>query len=61
MIASDYGEGADGTIEADAYNEAVTGYDMNGNILGVVRNQGSLGEIDKLSLSIRWEPVIVRF
>ncbi len=45
---ADYGEGSDGLTNADAFNESVSAYDLNGNILGITRRNGSNGEVDNL-------------
>ena len=57
MPRAEYGEGSGLSDKVGRYDERITGYDANGNIMGLVRNgrrqDGSYGSIDELTITRR--------
>ncbi|WP_027585749.1 HNH/endonuclease VII fold putative polymorphic toxin, partial [Prolixibacter bellariivorans] len=49
LLTADYGEGSSFATNAGANNVAITGYDRNGNIMGLTRQLKGTGTIDDLS------------
>ena len=55
-----YGEGNNLNENSNHFNEQITGYDKNGNILGLKRfgqtSQNDYGLIDDLFTELYWQP-----
>jgi RHS repeat-associated protein len=49
LLTSNYGEGSSFATNAGANNVAITGYDRNGNVIGLARQLKGTGTIDNLS------------